>query len=108
MIGVRLRGGISSLLGVLRRGIWLRSVVWMVIRRRERDRSMRVGVVCRSMAMLWSPLRLRSWIAIRRRMGAPIRHCVLGRVWLPSVFISRLRAMIVATTPVVVATPTAA
>lgn len=80
----------------------------MVIRRRERNRSMRVGVVCRSMAMLWSPLRLRSWIAIRWRMGAPVWHCVLGRVWLPSVFISRLRAMIVATTPVVVATPTAA
>lgn len=80
----------------------------MVIRRRERNRSMRVGVVCRSMAMLWSPLRLRSWIAIRWRMGAAVRHCVLGRVWLPSVFIPRLRAMIVATTPVVVATPTAA
>lgn len=79
----------------------------MIIRRRERDRSVRVGMVCRSMAMLWSPLRLRSGIAIRWRMGAPIRHCVLGRVWLPSVFISRLRA-IVATTPVVVATSTAA
>jgi hypothetical protein len=118
LIGVRLRGRIGSLLRVLGRGISLRSVVWVVIGRRERHRSVRVGVVRRSrsmsmsmsmsMAVIGSPLRLGSRIAIRLRVRAAVRHSVLGRIWLPSVFIPRLRAVVVAPTAVVVAASTAA
>jgi hypothetical protein len=108
LIGVWLRGGIRGLLGILRGRIRLRSIVWMIVRCRERNRSMRMAVVCGSMAMLWSPLRLRSWIAIRRRMGAAVRNCVLGRIWLPSVLVTWLRAVVVATTPMEVAAPTTA
>lgn len=108
LIGVRLRGRIGSLLGVLGRGISLRSVVWVVVGRRERHRSVRVAVVRRRMAVVGSPLRLGSRIAIRLRVGAAVRHCVMGRIWLPSVFVPWLRAVIVAPTAVIVAAPAAA
>jgi hypothetical protein len=108
LIGVRLRGSIRGLLGVLRWSIRLGSIVWVVVCCGERYRSMRMCVMCGSMAMVWSPLRLSSRIAVRRRVRGAVGHCVLGWVWLPSVFVSRLRVVIVATASMIVAASTTA